>query len=69
MEITVIVSLSAVFLFELVVILFKFKLFDPYKEKKEKQANPDVVALKEQYYMLEAARKRKWKKQSLLKTL
>lgn len=59
MEIAVIVSLSTVFLFELVVILFKFKLFDPYKEKKEKQANPDAVALKEQYYMLEAARKKK----------
>lgn len=59
MEIAVIVSLSTAFLIELIVILFKFKLFDPYREKKEKQANPDVVALKEQYYMLEAARKKK----------
>lgn len=59
MEIAVIVSLATAFLIELIVILFKFKLFDPYREKKEKQANPDVVALKEQYYMLEAARKKK----------
>ena len=56
---TIIISLATAFIFELAVILFKIKLFDPYREKKEKQANPDVVALKEQYYMLEAARKNK----------
>ena len=56
---TIIISLATAFLFELAVILFKIKLFDPYREKKERQANPDVVALKEQYYMLEAARKNK----------
>ena len=54
----IIIVLTA-FIIELAVILFKIKLFDPYREKKEKQANPDVVALKEQYYMLEAARKNK----------
>lgn len=54
-----IVIVSTAFLIELAVILFKIKLFDPYREKKERQANPDVVALKEQYYMLEAARKNK----------
>lgn len=54
----IIIVLTA-FIFEIAVILFKIKLFDPYREKKEKQANPDVVALKEQYYMLEAARKNK----------
>ena len=59
MEIAIIISLAAAFIFEIAVILFKIKLFDPYKEKKERQANPDVVALKEQYYMLEAARKNK----------
>ena len=59
MEATIIISLATAFIFELAVILFKIKLFDPYREKKEKQANPDVVALKEQYYMLEAARKNK----------
>lgn len=59
MEATIIISFSTAFLIELAVILFKIKLFDPYREKKERQANPDVVALKEQYYMLETARKRK----------
>ena len=59
MEAAIIISLVAAFIFEIAVILFKIKLFDPYREKKEKQANPDVVALKEQYYMLEAARKNK----------
>ena len=59
MEITVIVSLVTAFLIELIVILFKFKLFDPYREKKEKQANPDVVVLKEQLNTLKAARAQK----------
>ena len=59
MEITVIVCLSTAFLIELIVILFKFKLFDPYREKKEKQANPDVVVLKEQLNTLKAARAQK----------
>lgn len=59
MEIAVIVSLSTVFLIEIIVILFKFKLFDPYREKKEKQANPDVVVLKEQLNTLKAARAQK----------
>ena len=59
MEAAIIISLAAAFIFEIAVILFKIKLFDPYREKKEKQANPDVVALKEQYYMLGAARKKK----------
>ena len=59
MEITVIVCLSTAFLIELIVLLFKFKLFDPYREKKERQANPDVVALQEQFRMLDASRRRK----------
>ncbi len=59
MEITVIVCLSTAFLIELIVILFKFKLFDPYREKKERQANPDVVALKEQLNTLKATRAQK----------
>ena len=56
---TIIISLATAFIFEIAVILFKIKLFDPYKEKKERQANPDVVALKEQYYIVEDARKNK----------
>ena len=59
MEITVIVCLSTAFLIELIVILFKFKLFDPYRENKEKQANPDVVSLKEQLDTLKTARAQK----------
>ena len=54
-----IIIISTAFIIELAVILFKIKLFDPYREKKERQANPDIVALKEQCYMLETARKRK----------
>ena len=59
MEITVIVCFSTAFLIELIVILFKFKLFDPYRERKEKQANLDVVALQEQFRMLDDSRRRK----------
>lgn len=59
MEVAVIVGLSTAFLIELIVILFKFKLFDPYKENKEKQANLDVVALKEQLDTLKTARAQK----------
>ena len=59
MEITVIACLSTAFLIELIVILFKFKLFDPYRENKEKQANPDVVSLKEQLDTLKTARAQK----------
>lgn len=58
MGIAVIVGISTVFLIELIVILFKFKLFDPYKENKERQANPDVVSLKEQFDILRATRTR-----------
>ena len=56
---TIIISLATAFIFELAVILFKIKLFDPYRKTKERQANPDVVTLQEQCYMLETARKRK----------
>lgn len=69
MEITVIVCLSTAFLIELIVILFKFKLFDPYREKKEKQANPDVVALQEQFRMLEDSRRRKMEEAKSLEVI
>ena len=59
MEITVIVCLSIAFLIELILLLFKTKLFDPYRENKEKQANLDVVALQEQFRMLDDSRSRK----------
>lgn len=69
MEIAVIVGLSTAFLFEIAVILFKIKLFDPYREKKEKQVNPDVVALKEQFDMLRAARTRKMEEAKSLEVI
>lgn len=59
MEITIIVCLSTAFLIELILLLFKTKLFDPYRENKEKQANLDVVALQEQFRMLDDSRRRK----------
>ena len=59
MEITVIVCLSTAFLIELILLLFKTKLFDPYRENKEKQANLDVVALQEQFRVLDDSRSRK----------
>ena len=54
-----IIIVSTAFIFELAVILFKIRLLDPYREKKERKANPDVIILKEQIYMLEDARKKK----------
>lgn len=59
MGVTIIASLSTAFLIELIVVLFKFKLFDPYREKKERQANPDVVSLKEQLDTLKTTRSQK----------
>ena len=69
MEIAVIVGLSTAFLIELIVILFKFKLFDPYRESKEKQANPDVVALQEQFRMLDDSRRRKMEEAKSLEVI
>lgn len=69
MEIAVIVGLSTAFLIELIVILFKFKLFDPYRENKEKQANPDVVALQEQFRMLDDSRRRKMEEAKSLEAI
>lgn len=40
-----IVIISTVLLFELIVILFKIELFDPYRKKKEQIKNPDFMAL------------------------
>ena len=40
-----IVIVSTVLFFELIVILFKIELFDPYRKKKEQNNNPDFMAL------------------------
>ena len=37
--------ISTVLFFELIVILFKIELFDPYRKKKEQNNNPDFMAL------------------------
>lgn len=39
-----IVIVSTVLFFELIVILFKIELFDPYRKKKEQNNNPDFMA-------------------------
>ena len=36
--------ISTVLFFELIVILFKIELFDPYRKKKEQNNNPDFMA-------------------------
>ena len=40
-----IVIVPTVLFFELIVILFKIELFDPYRKKKEQNNNPDFMAL------------------------
>ena len=37
--------ISTVLFFELIVILFKIELFDPYRKKKEQNNNPEFMAL------------------------
>ena len=44
----IIVIISTVLLFELIVILFKIELFDPYRKKKEQINNPVYMS----YYIL-----------------
>ena len=40
-----IVIVTTVLFFELIVILFKIELFDPYRKKKEQNNNPEFMAL------------------------
>ena len=40
-----IVIVTTILFFELIVILFKIELFDPYRKKKEQNNNPDFMAL------------------------
>lgn len=54
-----IVIISTVFLFELIVILFKIKLFDPSRKKKEQINNPEFMALYNQAHILNEARNKK----------
>lgn len=59
MEAAIIISLSIAFLFEIIVILFKIKLFDPYRKKKEQNNNPEFMALYNLAHTLNDARNKK----------
>lgn len=59
MEAAIIISLSIAFLFEIIVILFKIKLFDPYRKKKEQNNNPEFMALYNLARTLNDARNKK----------
>ena len=54
-----IIIISTVLLFELIVILFKIELFDPYRKKKEQIKNPDFMAFYNLANTLNDARNRK----------
>ena len=54
-----IIIVSTAFIFELTVILFKIKLFDPYRKKKEQNNNPGFITLYNQAHILNDARNKK----------
>ena len=54
-----IVIISTVFLFELIVIFFKTKLFDPSRKKKEQINNPEFMTLYNQANTLNEMRNKK----------
>ena len=54
-----IIIISTAFIFEHAVLLFKIKLFDPYKKKKEQNNNPEFMVLYNQAHTLNDARNRK----------
>lgn len=55
----ILVGFSIVFLIEFIVIIFKFKLFDAYRKKKEQINNPEFMALYNQAHILNKARDKK----------
>ena len=59
MKIAIIVSLFTAFLIEIIVILFKIALFDPYREKKERLNNPEFMTLYNRAHILNEARNKK----------
>lgn len=59
METAIIMSLATAFIFELAVILFKIKLFDPSRKKKERLNNPEFMTLYNQAHILNEARNKK----------
>ena len=54
-----IVIVSSAFIVELAVILFKIKLFDPYRKKKEQINNPEFMALYDLAHTLNDTRNKK----------
>lgn len=54
-----IIIVSTAFIFEIAVILFKIKLFDPSRKKKEQINNPDFMVLYNQAHILNEARNKK----------
>ena len=54
-----IVIVSSAFIVELAVILFKIKLFDPYRKKKEQNNNPEFMALYDLAHTLNDTRNKK----------
>ena len=52
-------TILTVFLFELIIILFKTELFDAYRKKKEQVKNPDFMARYNLAHTLNDARNRK----------
>lgn len=54
-----IVIVSSAFIVELAVILFKIKLFDPYRKKKEQNNNPEFMALYDLTHTLNDTRNKK----------
>lgn len=55
----ILVGFSIVFLVEFIVIIFKFKLFDAYRKKKEQINNPEFMALYNQAHILNEVRNKK----------
>ena len=55
----ILVGFSIVFLIEFIVIIFKFKLFDAYRKKKEQINNPEFMALYNQAHILNEVRNKK----------
>ena len=51
--------ISTVLFFELIVILFKIELFDPYRKKKEQIKNPDFMAFYNLAHTLNEMRNKK----------
>lgn len=57
--ITALMIISIAVFTEFIVLLFKIKLFDPYRKKKEQNNNPEFMILYNQAHILNEARNKK----------